>query len=119
MCPSELNDPVLNAILVGVATSVEEETDDSNIGTDVNGWSGDCGGAEVRGDVDPGIVLIRSSDNGDPLGRKKRFQTTHPLPAALLIGQKAKAGELKIHMRKSTRMPMVGDQGVGQTTKFV
>ena len=71
MRPSELDDSVLNAILVGVATSVEEETDDGNIGTDVNGWSGDCGGAEVRGDGDPGIVLIRSSDDGDPLGRKK------------------------------------------------
>ena len=62
MHPSELNDSVLNAMLVGVATSVEDGTDDSNSGTDVNGWSGDSGGAEVRGDGDAGIVLIRSSD---------------------------------------------------------
>jgi hypothetical protein len=69
--PSELDDSVLNEMLVGVATSVEEETDDGNTGTDVNGWSGDCGGAEVRGDGDPGIVLIRSTDDAEPLGRKK------------------------------------------------
>jgi hypothetical protein len=69
--PSELDDSVLNETLVGVATSVEEETDDGNMGTDVNGWSGDGGGAEVRGDRDPGIVLIRSTDDADPLGRKK------------------------------------------------
>jgi hypothetical protein len=70
--PSELDDSVLNEMLVGVATSVEEETDDGNTGTDVNGWSGDCGGPEVRGDGDPGIVLIRSTDDSaDPLGRKK------------------------------------------------
>jgi hypothetical protein len=60
--PSELDDTVLNEMLVGVATLVDEETDDGNIGTDVNGWSGDCGGAEVRGDGQggPGTVLIRS-----------------------------------------------------------
>jgi hypothetical protein len=69
--PSELEDSVLNEMLVGVATSVEEETDDGNTGTDVNGWSCDCGGAEVRGDGDPGIVLIRSTDEADPLGHKK------------------------------------------------
>ena len=68
MGPSELDDSVLNETLVGVVTSVDEETDDGNMGTDVNGWSGDGGGAEVR---DPGIVLIRSTDNADPLGRKK------------------------------------------------
>ena len=56
-------------MLVGVATSVEEETDDGNIGTDVNGWSSE--GAEVRGDGDPGIVLILSTDDADPLGRRK------------------------------------------------
>ena len=56
-------------MLVGVATSVDEETDDGNNGTDVNGWSSE--GAEVRGDGDPGIVLIRSTDDADPLGRKK------------------------------------------------
>ena len=50
---------------------MEEETDEGNIGTDVNGRSGDCEGAEVRGDGDPGIVLIQSSDDGDPLGCKK------------------------------------------------
>ena len=76
MRPSELddtvlNDTVLNEILVGVATSVEEEIDDGNTGTGVNGWSGDCGGAEVRGDSDPGMVLIRSTEEADPLGRKK------------------------------------------------
>ena len=71
MRPSELDDSVLNEMLVGGATSVEEETDDGNIGTDVNGWSGDGGGAKVRGDRDPGIVLIRSTDDADPLGRKK------------------------------------------------
>ena len=70
MRPSELNDSVLNEILVGIATSVEEETDDGSICTAVNGWSGDCGGAVVGGDGDPGIVLIRSTDNADPLGRK-------------------------------------------------
>ena len=70
MRPSELDDSVLNEMLVGVATSVEEETDDGSIGTAVNGWSGDCGGAVVRGDGDPGIVLIRSTDDADPLGRK-------------------------------------------------
>jgi hypothetical protein len=69
--PSELDDPILNEMLVGVATSADEETDEGSIGTDVNGWSGDCGGADVRGDGDPGIVLIRSNDDGDPLGRKK------------------------------------------------
>jgi hypothetical protein len=58
-------------MLVGVATSVEEEIDDGNTGTGVSGWSGDCGGAEVKGDRDPGIVLIRSTDDADPLGRKK------------------------------------------------
>ena len=56
-------------MLVGVATSEEDETDDGNSGTAVNGWSGE--GAEVRGDGDPGIVLIRSTDDADPLGRKK------------------------------------------------
>ena len=71
MRPSELDDSVLNEILVGVKISVEEETDEGNTGTEVNGWSGDCGGAEVRGDGDPGIVLIRSNDDRDPLGRKK------------------------------------------------
>jgi hypothetical protein len=39
--PSELDDSVLNEMLVGVATSVEEETDEGSIGTDVNGCSGD------------------------------------------------------------------------------
>jgi hypothetical protein len=68
---SELDDSVLNETLVGVATSVDEETDDGNMGTDVNGWSRDGGGAEVGGDRDPGIVLIRSTDNADPLGHKK------------------------------------------------
>ena len=50
---------------------MEEEIDDGNTGTGVNGWSGDCGGAEVRGDSDPGMVLIRSTEEADPLGRKK------------------------------------------------
>lgn len=50
---------------------MEEEIDDGNTGTGVNGWRGDCGGAEVRGDGDPGIVLIRFTDEADPLGRKK------------------------------------------------
>lgn len=58
-------------MLVGVATSVAEETDDGNTGTGVKGCSGDCGEAEVRGDGDPGIVLIRLTDEADPLGRKK------------------------------------------------
>jgi hypothetical protein len=58
--PSELDDSVLNEMLVGVATSVREETNDGNTGTDV---SGDCGRAEVSGDGDPGIVLIRSNDS--------------------------------------------------------
>ena len=40
MHPSELDDSVLNEMLVGVATAVEEETDDGNIGTDVNGMAG-------------------------------------------------------------------------------
>ena len=53
MHPSELDDSALNEMLVGITTSVEEETDDGNIGTNVNGWSGDCGGAEVRGEGDP------------------------------------------------------------------
>ena len=48
MRPSELDDSVLNEMLVGVATSVEEETDEGSSGTDVN--CGDCGGAELRGD---------------------------------------------------------------------
>ena len=69
--PSELDESLLSEMLVGVATSEEEETDEGNTGTDVNGWSGECGGAEVSGDGDPGIVLIRSNDDGDPLGRKK------------------------------------------------
>ena len=50
---------------------MEEETDDDNIGTDDNDWSGDCGGAKVSGDGDPGIVLIQSNNDGDPLGCKK------------------------------------------------
>ena len=54
---SELDDSVLNGMLVGVATLVKEETDDGNIGADVNGWSGR---AVVRGDGDPEIILIRS-----------------------------------------------------------
>ena len=39
MRPSELDDAVLNEMLVGVATSVEEETDasDGNTGRDVSG----------------------------------------------------------------------------------
>ena len=49
---------------------------------------------------------------------KKMFQTTHQLLAALYIGRKEKAGELKIHMRNLTLTPMVVDQGVGLTTKF-
>ena len=71
MHPSELDDTVLNEMLVGVATSVEEESDDGNTDTGVNGWSGDCGGAEVRGDGNPGMMLIRSTEEADPLGRKK------------------------------------------------
>ena len=119
MRPSELDDSVLNEMLVGVATSVEEETDDGNIGTDVNGWSGDGGGAEVRGDRDPGIVLIRSTDDADPLGRKKDFSNdTSTSCSAIDIGWKVKVGELKSRMRNSTQMPMVGDHEVGQTTKF-
>jgi hypothetical protein len=51
-------------------------------------------------------------------GVKKMFQMTRRLLAVLLIGQKAKAGELKIRKRSLTRMPMVVDQEVGQTTKF-
>jgi hypothetical protein len=62
---------VLKAILVGVATSVEEEIDEGKTGTGVSGWSGDCGGADARREGDPGIVLIRSTDDADPLGRKK------------------------------------------------
>jgi hypothetical protein len=55
-------------LMRSVATSVEEESDDdSNTGTDVNGWSGDYGGPEVRGYAS-GIVLIRS------LGRRKQFE---------------------------------------------
>ena len=73
MRPSELDDSVLNEMLVSVVTSVEKETDDGNIGTDVNGWSGDGGGAEVRGDGDPGIVFIRSTDNADPLSIRRMF----------------------------------------------
>ena len=38
--------------------SVEEEIDDGNTSAGVNGWSVDCRGAEVRGDGDPGMVLI-------------------------------------------------------------
>lgn len=71
MRPSELDDEVLNAMLVGVGTSVEEEIDGGNTGTGVSGWSNDWGGPEVRGDGDAGIVLIRSTDDADPLGRKK------------------------------------------------
>ena len=59
MHPSELNDSVTNDLLVGVTTSVKEETEDSNTGTDVNGQSGDCGGAEVTGD---GILELYSFD---------------------------------------------------------
>ena len=44
--PSELrvgdSDSVLNEMLVSVATSVEEEIDEGNNDTDVNGWSGEC-----------------------------------------------------------------------------
>ena len=43
MCPSELNDTVLNEMLAGMATLVEEEIDDGNTGAGINGWSGDCG----------------------------------------------------------------------------
>ena len=71
MCLSELDNTVLNEMLVGVATSVEEEIDDGNTSAGVNGWSGDCGGAEVRGDSDPGMVLIRSTEEANPLGCKK------------------------------------------------
>ena len=69
MRPGELDESVLNDMLVGVATSVEEETDNGNIGTDVNGWSSE--GAKVKGDGDPGIALIRSNEDADPLGCKK------------------------------------------------
>ena len=62
---------------------MEEETEEGNTGTGVNGWSGDCGDAEARGDGDPGIVLIQSTDDADPLRRKKRFQMTRQLLAAL------------------------------------
>lgn len=58
MHPSKLDDTVLNEMLVGVAMSVEEEIDNGNTSAGVNGWSGDRGGAEVRGDGDPGMVLI-------------------------------------------------------------
>ena len=69
--PSDLEESQLSEILVGVATSKAKETDGGKTGTDVNGWSGDCGGAEVRGDRDPGIVLIQSNDNQDSLRCKK------------------------------------------------
>ena len=61
---------MLKAILVGVATSEEEEIDKGKTGTGVSGWSGDCGGADARRG-DPGIVLIRSTAVADPLGHKK------------------------------------------------
>ena len=35
-------------MLVGITTLVGEKTDNSNTSTDVNGWSCDCGGAEVK-----------------------------------------------------------------------
>jgi hypothetical protein len=62
---------VLKAILVGVATSEEEEIDEGKTGTGVSDWSGDCGGADARREGDPGIVLIRSTAVADPLGLKK------------------------------------------------
>ena len=46
MRPSKPDDSVLNVTLVCIATS-------------------------VSGNGDPGIVLIRSTDDADPLGRKK------------------------------------------------
>jgi hypothetical protein len=50
-------------MLVGVATLVGKE---SNTDTDVNGWSFDCGGAEIKD-----VSLIQFGDDGDPLGCKK------------------------------------------------
>jgi hypothetical protein len=117
--PGKLDDSVINEMLVGVTISVEEETNEGSIGTDANGCSGDCSGAKVGGDVDPGIVLIQSNDDGDSLGRKKYVSNDTLTSCSAIDWTEGKAGELNIRKRSSTRMPMVVDQAVGQTTKLV
>ena len=57
--PRELDVSELNIKLVGVNTSVWEDTEGGKAGTGVNGCNGDCGGAEVIGEIDAGMVLIR------------------------------------------------------------
>ena len=66
--PRELDVSELNIKLVGVNTSVWEDTEGGKAGTGVNGCNGDCGGAEVIGEIDAGMVLIRPTEDGDPLG---------------------------------------------------
>lgn len=66
--PRELEVSELNIKLVGVNTSVWEDTEGGNAGTGVNGCSGDRGGAEAIGEIEAGIVLIRPTEDADPLG---------------------------------------------------
>ena len=66
------------------------------------------------------MLLIRSNDNRDPLGRKKDVsnETSTSESYNAIDWTEGEGWRTEDSKRNLTRMPMVGDQGVGQTTKF-
>jgi len=79
--PRELDVSELNIKLVGVNTSVWEDIDGGNAGTGVNGCSGDRGGNEAIGKIEAGMVLMRPTEDGDPLGLKMDVSKEVSIPS--------------------------------------
>lgn len=83
--PRELEDSEENERLVGVATSEREGRDGGRAGTGVKDPSDDWAGTEVIGDTDAGMVLMRPTDEGEPLGLKKEVSKEVSTPSCRAI----------------------------------
>lgn len=81
---SDVNDDVNDEMLVGVAASLIEDTEDDNGGTGVSGGNGEGGSNDVEGVGVSGIVLRRSAEeNVDPLGLRNEVSNEVSGPSGI------------------------------------
>ena len=73
-------DSVVISNVVGVSMSVIDERDEGRAGTGVKGGNGECG-VTLTGAGDGGIVLMRATDDGEPVGRRMDVSNDTSIPS--------------------------------------